>query len=93
MSRVLLLGILKRYNGNGVQYHCRAMETTSLSYPSSDLESTARSREWVFLTLLLNPCEDSPAVVAAGASRSNLFFSSMYGASAKPNFGLKPRNK
>ena len=69
------------------------METTSLSNPSSYQESAARFREWVFLTLLLNPREDSPIVVAAGASRSNLFFSSMYGASAKPNFGLKPRNK
>ena len=48
--------------------------------------------EYVFLTLLLNPREGSPNVVAAGAARSNLFFSSMYGASAQPNFGLKHRD-
>ena len=68
------------------------METTSLSNPGRYRESAKRFREWVFLTLLLNPREDSPIVVAAGASRSNLFFSSMYGASAQPNFGLKPRD-
>jgi hypothetical protein len=68
------------------------METTSLSNPSSYRESAKRLREWVFLTLLLNPREDSPVVVAVGASRSNLFFSSMYGASAQPNFGLKPKD-
>jgi len=69
------------------------METTSLSNTSSYLESNEGFREWIFLILLLNPREDSPTVVAAGASRSNLFFSRMYGASAKPNLGLKPRNK
>jgi hypothetical protein len=68
------------------------METTSLSNPSSYRESAKRLREWVFLTLLLNPPEGSPIAVAAGASKSNLFFSSMYGASAQPNFGLKPRD-
>ena len=69
------------------------METTSLSNASSYREPRLRFGEWVFLTLLLSPREDSQIVVAAGASKSNLFFSSMYGASAKPNFGLKPRNK
>jgi hypothetical protein len=68
------------------------METTSLSNPSSYRESPERFMEWIFLTLLVNPREDSPTVVAAGASRSNLFFTSMYGASAQPNFGLKPRD-
>jgi hypothetical protein len=67
-------------------------ETTSLSDPSSYPESPKRFREWVFLTLLLNPPESSPIAVAAGASKSNLFFSSVYGASAQPNFGLKPRD-
>jgi hypothetical protein len=68
------------------------METTSLSKPGSHRESAERFRAYVFLTLLLNPYEGSPIVVAAGASRSNLFFSRMYGASAQPNFGLKPRD-
>jgi hypothetical protein len=68
------------------------METRCLSNPSSQLESAERFSEWVLLTLLLGPHEDSPTVVAVGASRSNLFFSSMYGASAQPNFGLKPRD-
>ena len=68
------------------------METTSLSDPSNYRELAQRFREWVLLTLLLNPDEDSPIVVAAGASRSNLFFTRMYGASAQPNFGLKPRD-
>jgi hypothetical protein len=68
------------------------METTSLSKPGSHRESAERFSEWVLLTLLLSPHEDSPTVVAVGASRSNLFFSSMYGASAQPNFGLKPRD-
>lgn len=66
------------------------METTSLSNPSS--HPAEKFMEYVFLTLLLNPREGSATVVAAGASRSNLFFSRMYGASAQPNFGLKPRD-
>jgi hypothetical protein len=68
------------------------METKSLFNPSDPAESTMKFREWVFLTLLLGFPARSPRVVAAGASRSNLFFSSMYGASAQPNFGLKPRD-
>jgi len=68
------------------------METKSLLNPNSPSESTVKFTEWVFLTLLLNSPEGSPRVVAAGASRSNLFFSSMYGASAQPNFGLKPKD-
>ena len=68
------------------------METTSLLNPSGPAEAAMKLREWVFLTLLLGFPAGSPRVVAAGASKSNLFFSSMYGASAQPNFGLKPRD-
>jgi hypothetical protein len=68
------------------------METTSLSNLGSHREPVEQFREWVFLTLLLDPQKGSPIAVAAGASRSNLFFSRMYGASAQPNFGLKPRD-
>jgi hypothetical protein len=68
------------------------METKSLLNPSSQSESGMKFTGWVFLTLLLNFPAGSPRVVAAGASKSNLFFSSMYGASAQPNFGLKPRD-
>jgi len=45
--------------------------------------------ETLFLTLLLNPDEGSPRMVAAGASKSNLFISNVYGASAEPKFGMK----
>jgi hypothetical protein len=68
------------------------METRCLFNPSGQVESAERFSEWVLLTLLLSSHEDSPTVVALGASKSNLFFSSMYGASAQPNFGLKPRD-
>jgi hypothetical protein len=45
----------------------------------------------LFLALLLNPEEGSPIVVGAGSSKSNLFFSNLYGSSAEPKFGLKLR--
>jgi hypothetical protein len=68
------------------------METKSLFSASGSRETVDVDREILFLSLLLNPDVGSPSTVAPGASRSNLFFSTMYGASAKPNFGLKPRD-
>ena len=65
------------------------METIGLSNRSPQAESERWVVESLFLTLLLNPDNSSHMVLGASASRSNLFFSSVYGASAEPNFGLK----
>ena len=69
------------------------METDRLFSYNGHFARDRVNREILFLAFLLESDLDSPTVVAAGASRSNLFFSRMFGASAKPNFGLKPRNK
>jgi len=65
------------------------METICLSIPSDHYDASSRVLETVFLALLLNPDEGSSTMVTAGASKSNLFFSSVYGASAEPKFGMK----
>ncbi|OLE58747.1 MAG: hypothetical protein AUG17_06065 [Crenarchaeota archaeon 13_1_20CM_2_53_14] len=68
------------------------METSCLYYPADQRDGC----EWVgralFLTLLLNPDQDSRTTVATGASRSNLFFSRMFGASLERRSGLGPRD-
>jgi hypothetical protein len=68
------------------------METEILFSASGSRETVEVERGLLFLSLLLNPDVGSTSTVAPGASRSNLFFSKMYGASAKPNFGLNPRD-
>ncbi len=45
----------------------------------------------ILLSILLKAEMGSPVVVAAGGSKSNLFFSRMFGASAEPRFGLAPQ--
>ncbi len=65
------------------------METIGLSIPSDHYDASRWVMETLFLTLLLNPDEGSLMMVAAGASKSNLFFSNVYGASAEPKFGMK----
>ena len=65
------------------------METISLSNGPRQRDSERWVAEVLFLTLLLNPDNGSSMVLGASASRSNLFFSSVYGASAESKFGLK----
>ena len=69
-----------------------AMETESL-FSSSSNPAGEIGGEILFLALLLTQVESSPTVVAAGASKSNLFFSRMFGASAEANFGPRPDNQ
>ncbi len=68
------------------------METSSLSTLSytNRLETSMRI---LLFAILLNQREAAPTTVAATASRSNLFFSNMYGASADSKFGLKPKDR
>jgi len=71
------------------------METISLSNRSRQRESGRWAAGLLFLALVLNPDNGSLMALGASASRSNLFFSSVYGASAEPKFGMKhpdPRN-
>ena len=68
------------------------METTCLFTPVNHAESARWAMQTIFLALLLNPKEGSPKTVATGASKSNLFFSRMFGASAEPRFALVPKS-
>jgi hypothetical protein len=68
------------------------METLCLSDRADRCESKRWAAKVVLLALLLNLENGLKVVWAAGASESNLFFSSTYGASADAKFGLKPRN-
>ena len=68
------------------------MERKRLFTPVKHSDSARWARETLFLALLLNLGEGPLKTVASSASKSNLFFTSMYGASAQPNFGLKPRD-
>lgn len=67
------------------------METVCLSNRTAQAESVEVVMEFLLLALLLKP-DKTPIVVGAGASKSNFFFSRMYGASAQSKFGLKPKN-
>src|SRR5260370_4345576 len=71
----------------------RAMEMIVVFNPANHRESVRQIWRGVFLTLLLDPHGGSPQVVATGASKSNLFFSSMFGSSAKPRFALTPKGQ
>ncbi len=66
------------------------METTCLFTPVNRADSARWVRITIFLALLLNIDESPPKAVATGASKSNLFFSRMFGASAQPRFALVP---
>jgi len=69
------------------------MGTKVVFNPANHWESQRRVWRSVFLTLPLDSDEGSPRVVATGASKSNLFFSRMFGASAEPRFGLTPKGQ
>jgi hypothetical protein len=64
------------------------MEASCTFHPADHRKSDEWIGEFIFLFILLRPETGSPIVVAAGASKSNLFFSRMFGASAEPQFGL-----
>jgi len=69
------------------------MGTKVVFNPANHWESQRRVWTSAFLTLPLDSDEGSPRVVATGASKSNLFFSRMFGASAEPRFGLTPKGQ
>jgi hypothetical protein len=85
-------GLGKYYKRNLIPKLRAPMETKRLFSASGSSETLEVERGILFLSLLLNPDVGSPSTVAPGASKSNLFFSKMYGASVKPNLGLKPRD-
>ena len=68
------------------------METTSLCILGTVNATSEMGLRILFLSFLLDNDVESKSTIAATASRSNLFFARMYGASQKPCFGLKPRN-
>jgi len=67
------------------------MEASCTIHSADHRKSDGWIGELAFLSVLLKPETGSPIVVAAGASKSNLFFSRMFGASAEPRFGLVPQ--
>ena len=67
-----------------------AMETLSLSTRGIYREDMGLRLFFPFLRL--DSDTECQCTIGASASRSNLFFARMYGASQKPCFGLKPRS-
>jgi len=68
------------------------METISLS-SLNHTERLETGMRILLLAILFSQSEVAPTTVAATASKSNLFFSNMYGASADSKFGLKPKDQ
>ena len=68
------------------------MEASS-HFHSVDPRESGDWAQAIILSLLLNAVDDSPVIVAAGASKSNLFFSAMFGASAEPRFAVAPSQR
>ncbi len=67
------------------------MEASCTFHYADHRKSDEWVRDLILLSILLKPETDSPITVAAGASKSNLFFSRMFGASAEPKFSLAPQ--
>jgi len=66
------------------------METSGLYGAAVHYRPSKWAEKVLLLALLLNSNRESPVVVAAGASKSNLFFSSAYGVCAESKFALRP---